>query len=287
MNEVFIVVLNYNDAETTIAFIKMVQKFKHIKKVLVVDNASFDNSFTKLKQYESNLVEVIKTNKNGGYGYGNNVAIKYLYEKYRANYILICNPDVIFNEAAVLCLLKEMKEDNHLAVTAPIMIEGAKNKITRNAWPIPSAWEYILSSSVVLNKIFHFCQYEKDIFYQKRNTNVDCVSGCLLMINAKYIYKYGLYDEKIFLYCEETVLGIKLRKAGLNTRLVTSCSFIHNHSVSISKSIQSAIKRKQLLLQSKSYVLKEYYKLSRAELFLAGLFFKIVLLETYIISKVR
>lgn len=287
MPKVFIVVLNYNDAKTTIEFIKMVQKFKQIKKVLVVDNASTDNSFKRLKQYESDLIEVIKTNKNGGYGYGNNVAIKYLYETYKANYILICNPDVIFDENTVMFLLEEMKQDKRLAVTAPIMKEGTKNRITRNAWPIPSAMEYILSSSVILNKLFHFCQYKKDIFYNKSNQNVDCVSGCLLMINAKHIYKYGLYDEKIFLYCEETVLGIKLRKARLYTRLVTNCSFIHNHSVSISKSIQSEIKRKQLLLHSKIYVLKEYYKISQPELFLVRLFFKLVLLETYIISKVR
>ena len=34
--------------------------------------------------------------KNGGYGFGNNVGIKYSVETLNADYVLIANPDVIF-----------------------------------------------------------------------------------------------------------------------------------------------------------------------------------------------
>ena len=67
-----ILVLNYNDAETTSIFVKSVKSFSSVRMVLVVDNHSTDNSLNKLKLLQEDKVVVIQTEKNGGYGSGNN-----------------------------------------------------------------------------------------------------------------------------------------------------------------------------------------------------------------------
>ena len=69
----------------------------------------------------------------------------------------------------------------------------------------------------------------------------------MFMMNAKEMLKHGMYDENIFLYCEEISLAIKLKKAGKKTALLPRQYFIHNHSVSISKSYGTEIKRHILL----------------------------------------
>ncbi len=38
--------------------------------------------------------------------------------------------------------------------------------------------------------------------------DVDGVSGSMFMMNAKEMLKHGMYDENIFLYCEEISLAI-------------------------------------------------------------------------------
>lgn len=53
----------------------------YVRHILVVDNFSTDNSVQLLSDIISEKVEVIVSNKNGGYGAGNNYGIKYLIDK--------------------------------------------------------------------------------------------------------------------------------------------------------------------------------------------------------------
>ena len=62
-----LVVLNYNDYNTIEKFLNNAVHIESIDKLIVVDNCSTDNSFEKLRAYESEKTDVIKTEKNGGY----------------------------------------------------------------------------------------------------------------------------------------------------------------------------------------------------------------------------
>lgn len=93
------VVLNYNDADTTLDLLKRIEPMEIIDQIVLVDNKSTDNSLERLKEQESNKVHVVCAKKNGGYGSGNNVGIGYLRKNYSCDYIIIANPDVIFNES--------------------------------------------------------------------------------------------------------------------------------------------------------------------------------------------
>ena len=55
------IVLNYNDYETTMKFIENIINYKSIEKIIIVDNNSTDNSYDKLKKLESDKVEIIKS----------------------------------------------------------------------------------------------------------------------------------------------------------------------------------------------------------------------------------
>ena len=70
----FLIVLNYNDAETTLEFVEMAKMCNAIDKIVVVDNCSTDYSLSKLTCLKSDKIDVIQTDKNGGYAYGNNFA---------------------------------------------------------------------------------------------------------------------------------------------------------------------------------------------------------------------
>lgn len=95
------VVLNYNDADTTLDLLKRIEPMEIIDQIVLVDNKSTDNSLERLKEQESNKVHVVCAEKNGGYGSGNNVGIGYLRKNYSCDYIIIANPDVIFDESVI------------------------------------------------------------------------------------------------------------------------------------------------------------------------------------------
>ena len=82
-----VLVLNYNDAMTTLNYVNKIKTYKNVRHILVVDNFSTDNSVQLLSDIISEKVEVIVSNKNGGYGAGNNYGIKYLIDKYRTIFV--------------------------------------------------------------------------------------------------------------------------------------------------------------------------------------------------------
>lgn len=279
-------VLNYNDAKTTIELVDSVKEFNVIDHVLVVDNCSTDDSFQVLSKIKSEKVEVLSSTYNGGYGAGNNFGIDYLVIKYQPDYIVLANPDIIIEEKTICEMEKFLDGHKDYVAVAPFMC-NSEGEIQKNTgWNLPSKIDYVLSMGV-LYSIIKKPGIIKNIEKSKRSSiDVDAISGSLYMMDANAMKKYGMYDENVFLYCEETILGFKFKSVGLKSAILTDCSYIHNHSISISKTYKSEISKRKLLLDSRHYVLKTYYKANRIELCIAHILEKISLFEMYIISKI-
>ena len=93
------VLLNYNDADTTIALVEEIHSFDLLKNVVVVDNCSTDDSWEKLRLLcRLDKVITLKTDRNGGYGYGNQYGVRYAHDVLGEKLVLIINPDVSFTE---------------------------------------------------------------------------------------------------------------------------------------------------------------------------------------------
>ena len=276
-----ICILNYNDSPTTIKLIYRVLSFKTLDHVIVVDNASTDDSYEKLSKIKNEKVHIVQSGKNGGYGFGNNIGVRYGYEKLHAKYIAICNPDIIVNEEALVSCCDFLSANNNVTVAAPQMLDRNKKVVKNCVWPISTGIQYLCFSLMIFGRFFNK-QYGED---NSENMKVDCVAGSLLVTDAKAFIQYGMYDENVFLFCEETILGIKLRNASRDSYLIKSVNFVHYHSVSINKSIKKKLDQKKLMWDSRLYVLKEYYKWTPFKMLFAKLIRTICLLEDLIISK--
>ena len=51
------VILNYNDADTTISLVKKIEDYKNIEHIVVVDNCSADHSLEKLEKISNEMVD--------------------------------------------------------------------------------------------------------------------------------------------------------------------------------------------------------------------------------------
>lgn len=266
-----ILVLNYNDANTTVDFVKSVKNYSCVRKILLVDNHSTDDSLETLKALENDKVVVVDSGENKGYGAGNNFGIRYLYERYKSEFILLSNPDVIIEENVIVDLEKFLRSNCDYAVAAPFMLNAKGEKENHTAFRIPSTFEYILSLDVLAKKYFlsFDCGY-KALKTEKNVVDVDALAGSLFMLNVDKFIKFGFFDEKIFLYCEEVVLGKKMKSAGLKLALLPKLFFVHNHSTSISKTYRSECAKHKILLKSKKYVLKEYFHANFLEMLLVN-----------------
>ena len=100
------------------------------------------------------------------------------------------------------------------------------------------------------------------------------------MVDAAAFLACGGYDEGIFLYQEEMVLGRRMKEAGRRTVLLLKESYIHQDSVSISKSISDALRRQRLREQSVMYYMEHYLGIGPARKVLAKIWFAVIRLET-------
>ena len=262
-----ILVLNYNDAITTNVFVESVNDYSCVHKILVVDNHSTDDSLKKLKSLESDKVLVVDTGKNGGYGAGNNFGLCYLKEKYNSEHILVCNPDVAVSEKVVKELSLFLKQNSAYAVVAPLMkIPGNVSQYT--AFKKANVFSFVMSVELIFSKLFSPLFLNSFSLQNKSFVDVFSVAGSLFMIDAHKITEAELYDEKMFLYHEEYVLGKKIEEKKYKVALLPNISFIHNHSVSISKTYRSVVKKHRVYLRSYRYVVRKYFN---ANLFFRGM----------------
>ena len=125
--------------------------------------------------------------------------------------------------------------------------------------------------------------------YKKNIAFVDAIAGSLLMVDIEKILEVGGYDEGVFLYQEEAILGFKLKQRRYKTIILTKYSYLHAHSQSINKSFDKTLARQRLREKSVLYYFKHYLKAGDLKIAFAKLVFFIIRLEISlfdILSKV-
>lgn len=88
------IILNYNDAPTTINLVDSIKDYTLIDYIVIVDNCSTDDSWEQMQRYKSDKIHVIKSPKNRGYGAGNNIGLRYSSDTLNADYSIIANPEI-------------------------------------------------------------------------------------------------------------------------------------------------------------------------------------------------
>lgn len=278
-----IVIVNYNDYKTTKRLIDNIKDYKIFDKIVIVDNKSSDNSLKELKKLENKRIVVIDSGKNKGYSYALNVGCKYLIDKYKECKIIVSNSDIIIqSENDIKDLFELVKGKN--VIVGPTIIEG--NNLNRG-WIVPKPMD-----DVAMNILGLYKKYQKrhlmyqDSYYNKDISKVGTVSGCFFAISSKHLEEMGYFDENVFLYYEENIMGVKTKDLGKNIIVANNIDVIHDHAVSIDKSLKR-IKKYDILKNSQYYFEKTYNHASKGELFLLKLTSKItriILLIKYMID---
>ena len=288
------IILNYNDAKTTESLVNAIRNYKCLDSIVVVDNHSTDDSPAILKELEDEKIHFLSAPKNGGYGYGNNLGIRYAYHTLHATHVLIANPDVKVSEDCIDAMKEAFSKEDRLAVAAAVTTDGT-GAVALSSWRLNGVFLDLLDTGLITRRLFGRWlndrpEIKKNIYGSgnetKEDAYVDAVLGSLFLADAKALMECGLYDEKVFLYYEEKILGHKLKEKGYKTALLLDQSYVHLHSVSIKKSVESILKRQALLHESKLYYYKTYLKINRLEEVLVKLFLGILMVEIWFLTKI-
>jgi len=186
-------IIKYNDIGTAL-------------EITIVDNSPNDDVMVDRikKMYFS--INVIKTNKNGGYGFGNNIGV----DECRGKYFLICNPDVRFVEPIFEKSISIL-ENNDLIGLLGVKQLGGFSFFFRPDKFFPLASFFL--------KIFN----RLNLFLPR----VMYLSGAFQFHRKHAFYEAGKFDENIFLFSEETDFAIRLLKTKYKMKFIKDLHYYH------------------------------------------------------------
>lgn len=262
LDNLAVIILNYNSYEDTISCINSIQKSKLSIQIIVVDNYSTDESYAILTKHYRDVenVTVLKSDYNGGYSYGNNFGIKYAIKTFHSKYVGVLNPDIIITDSDIfeeMCAYLE-KYDK-LAVVGGSTLDNKHNYNPNNsAWNIPTSGELVRYHFLVNNR-----KHKKTV-WKKIESNlaqVECVAGCFFLAKADVFRELGYLDENVFLYNEENILGIKCKKHGYIEAVLLDKFYIHNHKQKRNQdeTLMKKVTATKNLFKSTKYLCSKYY----------------------------
>jgi GT2 family glycosyltransferase len=174
----------------------------------VIDNSPTDQ----LRQLcKEKGVEYIFSSKNEGYGKAHNIALTKSIG--RSKYHLILNPDVSF-EPDTLEKIFYFMEDHPQAGLAMPKVFSAEGQLQMLCKLLPTPLD------LATRRFFPFDSWFKKLNarYEMRNTsydrvmNVPFLSGCFMFLRTEAVKQVGPFDERFFLYAEDTDLSRRLHE---------------------------------------------------------------------------
>lgn len=206
MIDLTILILNYNTKKLSIDCIKSIltKKWESKIRIVLIDNASSDDSVKAVKEKFGKRIEIIESKKNLGFTGGNNLGLRKYYKDSR--YCLLLNSDTVISKNSLDVMVKIMDKRKDYGILSCRLINPDGN-FQPNAGRLPSFFPmffWLSGLDDILGKFIKIPSYQerRQSFYQGTK-DVGWVSGSVMMIRSTLIKEIGFFDEKIFMYGED------------------------------------------------------------------------------------
>ncbi len=253
MKKVAVVILNYKVADLTIKCIRSVKQSSYEELlIIVIDNNSKDELPQLIKDFPE--VVFIENQRNLGYTGGNNVGIKEALDR-KSEYIFILNPDTTIAKNTIKSLV-EKSETFDAGISNPKIYFGNSNKI----WFAGKK----LDTANVLG--IHRGVNEQDLGQYDRDEEMEDATGAAMLVRREVFDTIGLFDERYFLYYEESDFVYRAKKAGFKVMYIPEAVVYHKNaqSTGLGSTLQDYyITRNRMLFAAKFLPLRTRFALLR------------------------
>ena len=208
-----IVILNFNqEADTNECILSLKRMNYKNYRIILVDNDSFDGSGFRIKE-RFREIELLRSEKNLGFAGGCNLAIRRSMEKNPSGYILLLNNDTIVSENLLDSLLSVAEGSEEIGIA------GAVNYYYNDPEKIHMSAHRFLWWLGIQKR----AQGDIDAAFKEAQS----VSACCMLIKKEVIQTIGLFDERFFIYYEDSDLCLRARRAGFKVVAVRNAKVWH------------------------------------------------------------
>lgn len=225
--DVSILVISYNTRDLTLACLESIRSQTHSTtyEVVLLDNASADGSADAVAQQHPD-VRLLRSSENLGFARGNNVAAGLA----RGEFLLLLNSDTVLFDGAVdkVVAFARANPDAGIVGGRTFFADGSLNATSCHGRPTP--WS-LLCMGLGLTSLFRGTRLfdPESLGGWKRDTvrDVDAVTGCFFLIRRALWEELGGFDERFFMYGEETDLCLRAWNAGSRCVICPDATLIH------------------------------------------------------------
>lgn len=217
-----VVVLNWNGYFDTARCLKTLLQTEYGASLpVVVDNASVDGSFERLRE-EFPSVEFIRAERNLGYAGGNNLGIRWALER-GARYVYVINNDTEVPPDSIGKLVATIESDPRIGQVGPLVQDATCDRIGAVGgsiyWP-----------TVEPRQIGHL---EEDHGQYAAVIDVDFVPGTAVLARSDAIAQVGVLPEHYFIYFEDVDWSLRFQQAGWRTVADPRAAIVHYESATM------------------------------------------------------
>jgi len=252
--DVSIIIVNYNTISLLVdAVDSVLEKTKEIEyEIIVVDNASSDNSMNIIAGKYGNKVIYLALPENIGFGRANNEAAKIA----KGRNLFFLNPDTILLNNAVKILSDYLDNNPQVGCCGGNLVDiNNQPTLSYRRIIIPSIFDVI---NEFLSKFPEKIIYGKNIFYNysDKPIKVSYITGADLMMQKNIFDKLGGFDPDFFMYCEESELEYRVSKASYKIYNIPYAQIKHLEGKSFSDNIN---KLERIMASRKIILMKMYH----------------------------
>lgn len=191
--KVGIVLLNWNSWQDTAECLESLKTLAYPNfQIVVVDNASTNNSVKELKSRFPN-VELIENTENIGFAAGNNLGIRYFISK-EVDYVWVLNNDTTVSLLSLNTLVEKAESNKKIGVVGSVVYEY------NEPWLI-QAWGGGKYNSFLATTIN----------VDTKDGKVGYITGASMLIRRKTLEKAGLFDESLFFFMEDVEYSLRIK----------------------------------------------------------------------------
>lgn len=246
---VSIIIINFNTPELTLACIESLKKYVKVAyEIIVVDNASKDDSVAKLK---SKTDKFIRNKENIGFAAANNQGIKVA----RGEYFLLLNSDTYLTEDAISKATEFLSiHDEYGIISCSLRNKDGSRQATGGYFPTIGRlvlWMSFIDDIPLVRNIL--TSAHPHLAFYETSRELDWVTGAFFMIRREVIKKAGNLDEDYFMYVEELDFCFRARKEGFKVFYLADTSIIHLGQASSTNEFALTSEYKNLVLFYKKH----------------------------------
>ncbi len=221
------VVVNYNTREQLLGCVGSLLA-DGAEQVVVADNGSADGSGEALAELYPQALW-LPTGSNLGYGRAANLGAA----RTSGEYLVVCNPDVVFRPGTLAALRRRLEGSSRLAVVGPRIVDSA-GVLYPSARRFPDLVEALghgfLGQFWPGNPFSR--RYRMSGWDHAGWREVDWVSGACFMSRRQAWSEVGGFAPSYFMYMEDVDLCWRLRRAGWTVGYEPEAEVVHVQGVS-------------------------------------------------------